>query len=99
MRDLMRDQLKERLDWVPSYSWNNNVGHYQGGDAMLEEINKEAKSWISPLGVPTHANWQKKFRTLDMLNEVRDTTLQAAGTKDCRNEASVRRCSLGRLLQ
>ena len=90
MRALMPDQLRERLDCVPSYSRNNNVGHYQGGDAMLEEINKEAKSWISPLGVPTNANWQKIFRTLDMLNEVRDATLQAAGIKDCHSESSVK---------
>ena len=52
-------------------SRTGNVGHYQGGDAMLEEINKEAKHWISPLGVPyTNQEWLKAFRNLDNPNEV-----------------------------
>ena len=48
-----------------------NTGHYQGGDACMEEINKNAKSWISPYGVPSDEEWLKVFRSLDKLNEER----------------------------
>ena len=51
-------------------SRTGRVGHYQGGDACLEEINKEAKAWIPPTGVPTDTDWVKVFRNLDNLNEV-----------------------------
>lgn len=38
-----------------SYTMNRtgNVGHYQGGDACLEEVNKDAKGWIKQIGVPS----------------------------------------------
>ena len=51
-------------------SRTGNTGHYQGGDACLEELNKEAKSWIPPVGVPSNREWLKGFRNLDDLNEV-----------------------------
>ena len=44
------------------------VGHYQSGDALLEEINKAAKKWV--LGVPNDAQWLQSFRNLDKLTEV-----------------------------
>lgn len=47
-----------------------NVGHYQGGDACLEEINKDAKAWIKQIGVPSEKEWLKVFRNLDRMNEV-----------------------------
>lgn len=40
----------------------------QGGDVLLEEINKNAKKWV--IGVPTNLQWQKSFRNLDNLDEV-----------------------------
>ena len=52
-------------------SQTGNIGHYQGGDAMLEEINKEAKSWESLLRVPTDQEWQKASRNFDKLNDLR----------------------------
>ena len=33
-----------------THSRIGNTGHYHGGDACLEEVNKEAKAWIPPTG-------------------------------------------------
>lgn len=71
---LMPKSIKEKVLSSLSLSRNNNIGHYQGGEAMLEEINKEAKSWISPLGVPTNKDWLKVFRNSDKFNQVNKTT-------------------------
>ena len=57
-----------------------NFGHYQSGDALLEEINKNAKKWI--IGVPTKVQWEKSFRNLDTLEAWRDASVDAAGIND-----------------
>ena len=41
-------------------------GHYQSGDAVIEEINKEAKRDL--VGVPNETQWKRSFRNLDMTN-------------------------------
>ncbi len=43
-------------------------GHYQGGDALLEEVNKEAKEWV--IGVPTAKQLLRSFRTMEKLTLV-----------------------------
>lgn len=48
-----------------------NIGHYQGGEAMLEEIKKEAKSWIPSMWVPSGQEWLEVFINLNKLNKVR----------------------------
>ena len=60
--------LKEIVLGCLTASCSNNVGHYQGGDAILEEINKEAKQWM--IGVPTKAQWERSFRNLDSISKV-----------------------------
>ena len=40
------------------------------GDATLEEVNKEAKSWLKTAGVPSEAQWLQVFRNLDALTKV-----------------------------
>lgn len=42
----------------------------QGGDALLEEINKESKSLLKLSGIPSEKHWLRVFRNLDQLNEV-----------------------------
>ena len=37
--------LKSIRDKYVSVSRTGRIGHYQGGDALLEEINKESKAW------------------------------------------------------
>ena len=46
-------------------------GHYQSGDAVIEEINKEAKRDL--VGVPNETQWKISVRNLDMMNTLRAT--------------------------
>ena len=43
----------------------------QGRDALLEEINKESKSWLKIAGVPSSEQWLHVFRNLDELSKVK----------------------------
>ena len=45
---MMPEKVKKAVEESVSTSRIGNTAHYQGGDACLEEINKNAKSWISP---------------------------------------------------
>ena len=67
---MMSDNLRQLHHELLTLSHTNNVGHYQSGDACLEQINKEAKIWISQVGVPSDESWVKVFRNLDELNQV-----------------------------
>ena len=60
----MPAKLKEVMYSSMTLSRTGRVGHYQGGDACLEEINKEAKAWIPPTGVPTDTDWVKSLGIL-----------------------------------
>ena len=42
----------------------------QGGDTLLEEINKESKPWLKMAGIPSEELWLRVFRNLDELNKV-----------------------------
>ena len=67
---VMPKELKEIVTSSFTLSRIGNIFHYQGGDACLEEINKEAKAWIKQVGVPSDNEWVKIFRNLDKMNEV-----------------------------
>ena len=67
---IMPANIKDILNNSLTASRTGNVGHYQGGDAMLEEVNKESKSWIPCSGVPSDHHWSKVFRNLEKLNRV-----------------------------
>ena len=60
--------LKQIVLGCLTASRGSNIVHYQGGDALLEEINKEAKEWMT--GAPTEAQWQRSFRNLDSISKV-----------------------------
>lgn len=68
---MMPLEVKNVVYTSMTLSRTGNTGHYQGGDACLEEVNREAKSWISPVGVPTPNDWLKVFRNLDRLNAMK----------------------------
>ena len=55
-------------------------GHNQSGDAVIEEINKEAKRDL--VGVPNETQWKRSFHNLDMMNTLRAKTLEDAGVSD-----------------
>ena len=46
-------------------------GHNQPGDAVIEEINKEAKRDL--VGVPNETQWKRSVRNLVMMNTLRAT--------------------------
>lgn len=68
----MPSGVKNILHATFTFNRTGNIGSYQGGDANLEEINKEAKSNISNIGVPDNEQWTRCFRNLEKMNEVHD---------------------------
>jgi hypothetical protein len=66
---MMPDNITEIVKSSLTLSRTGNMGHFQGGDACLEEINKEAKTWVTK-GVPSEKEWLKIFRNLDKLSQV-----------------------------
>ena len=52
-------------------SCTGRSGHNQSGDAVIEEINKEAKRDL--VGVPNETQWERSVRNLDMMNTLRAT--------------------------
>ena len=67
---LMPPDLKDLLEKYVSGSKNGTWNKCQGGDAMLEELNKETKSWLKMSGVPTNEQWLTIFRNIDELTKV-----------------------------
>lgn len=67
---LMPQELKSVLQKFVSGSKTNTLGKCQGGDAMLEELHKDAKSWLKMAGIPSEEQWLFVFRNIDKLNEV-----------------------------
>ena len=65
---MIPNEVKQCMYSTFSMSRNGKDGHYQGGDVMIEEINKQGKEWI--IGVPTEMQWQRSFRNLDVLEEL-----------------------------
>ena len=71
---MMPNAVREALEASITLSRTGSMGHFQGGDACLEEVNKDAKSWKPP-GVPSDSQWLRIFRNLDDLNKVREILL------------------------
>ena len=67
---MMPENLLDIVRKSYTLSKTGHEGHYQGGHACLEEIYRDAKSWITS-GVPTQSDWLKIFRNLDNMNQVR----------------------------
>ena len=53
-----------------SGSRTGNIDKSQKGDALLEEVHKDSKSWLKMAGIPSEKQWLRAFRNLDKLNEV-----------------------------
>lgn len=66
----MPEALRTVMDAYITGSRTMRNDKCQGGDALLEEINKESKSWLKMAGIPTEDQWTRVFRNLDDLNEV-----------------------------
>lgn len=61
-------------------SRTGRVGRYQSGDAVIEEVNKEAKRDL--VGVPNESQWRRSFRNLDAMNKIRSQAFKDAGVTD-----------------
>ena len=68
---LMPQELQEVLKNFVSSNRTMTLEKCQGGDALLEEINKESKSWLKMAGVPSTEQWLHLFRNLDELLKVK----------------------------
>ena len=66
----MPPELKAIMDKYISGSRTMTADKCQGGNALLEEINKESNSWLKLSGIPSDDQWLRIFRNLDELNEV-----------------------------
>ena len=66
----MPKELHDCMKKYVSSSRTGKTGKCQGGDALLEEVNKESKSWLILSGIPSEQHWLRVFRSLDKLNEV-----------------------------
>ena len=78
-------------------SRTGHAGHYQSGDAIIEEINKEGKRDL--VGVPSETQWKRAFRNLDMMNQVRSSTFRDAGIKDTKVSSYDTECDIKKEVQ
>ena len=63
---VMSEDLSRVMQKYISASRTQTLNKCQGGDVTLEEVNKEAKSWLRTAGVPSEAQWLLQlFRNLD----------------------------------
>ena len=61
-------------------SRTGRLGHYQSGDAIIKETNKEAKEDL--VGVPNEHRWRRLFGNLDNMKKIRRKRFLSAGVKD-----------------
>ena len=73
---LMPSELRDVKSKYVSGSRTGKKEKSQGGDALLEEVNKESKAWLKMSGIPSEEQWLRVFRNLDNLHLVRITTLR-----------------------
>ncbi len=66
---LIPEQVRSAFHSSYTASRTAQEGCYQGGDACLEELNKDAKSWLKHTGVPNNSRWLRIFRSLDKLKK------------------------------
>ena len=66
----MPSEMRDIKNAYISRSRTGNKDKSQGGDALLEEVNKDSKSWMKMAGIPTEEHWLRVFRNLDSLNQV-----------------------------
>ena len=69
----MPEELNNLKKQFMSGSRTGNIDKSQGDDALLEEVNKESKSWLKMAGIPSEKQWLRVLRNLDKLNEVNMT--------------------------
>ena len=92
LRHLMPAELKSFFEQHESITKTHDHSKGQGYDFILEELNKEVKSWLRK-GVPSDSLWLNicrnhdllkniKINTFDMLNLTKDTDIRNIDLKD-----------------
>ena len=57
----MPNELRVIMEKYISGSRTMTAKKCQGGDALLEEINKESKSWLKIAEIPLEEHWLRVF--------------------------------------
>ena len=66
---LLSEPIKDLMSKVASFSISRDKSKGQDADFLLEEVNKESKSWTSK-GVPDNEMWLRVSRNLDGFKEI-----------------------------
>ena len=81
---LMPEEVRSMKFNTLSLSRTSRTGHYQSGDAIIEEVNKEAKRDL--VGIPSTKEWKRSFRNLDNINAIRSAAFHDAGITDPKSQ-------------
>ena len=82
-RHLQPDDLRKFNEKYEAMSRTNDQSKGQGFDFILEEINKEVKTWIRK-GVPTDSMWLSVCRNHHILKDIRENAMGMFHVKaDC----------------
>ena len=79
-RMLFPKPVEEQLSKAASFSTSGNKSKGQDADFVLEEVNKDSKSWISR-GVPDDMMWLTVCRNLDGLKKVKNKVKSLTNTQ------------------
>lgn len=77
---LIPRQIKDLKDSSLVLIRMKRTGHFQAGDAIIQEINKEAKRDI--VRVSSDLQWKQSFRNLDKMNKIHENMFRDMCVKD-----------------
>ena len=77
---LIPRQIKDLKDSSLVLIRMKRTGHFQSGDAIIQEINKEAKRDI--VRVSSDLQWKQSFRNLDKMNKIHENMFRDMCVKD-----------------
>ena len=80
---LIPRQIKDLKDSSLALIRMKRTGHFQAGDAIIQEINKEAKRDI--VRVSSDLQWKRSFRNLDKTNKIYENMFKDMCVKDYKN--------------
>ncbi|XP_060579799.1 uncharacterized protein LOC132712676 [Ruditapes philippinarum] len=68
-------EVKHFLQKTQSFTVSGHPSKGEGGDFILEAINKKIQRWLPP-GIPLEKHWRQVCRTAHILDKIRENTLQ-----------------------
>ena len=85
---LIPRQIKDLKDSSLALIRMKRTGHFQAGDAIIQEINKEAKRDI--VRVSSDLQWKRSFRNLDKTNKIYENMFKDTCVKDYKNQHQIK---------